>query len=395
MNTAVLKNSEAEIKVDVYRVLGASHELYRYKGQLINDCGEYTRWQKCVLHVPAQEGEHVFSRLAVYVYQPRSTSDGGVQHYGDFYISEEEASRHFKFEGWKSVQRFTLFNEKPTAPEEFIVQLLRNERGGLYVHINNHPEDVGSNAVGKCFFPDRSWSEATEGMARVKVSYEKDTYGFITGEMLPDITLSEVLDYVWDRENFSAQLSLLVNKETGKELFGLSYSPGYLRLFERGMHGLECSELKRIADIMAEYADYDFSNYSVLELLAMDRYGLSKEEVSELMNFTESEFYEWSGVRIPTRSVTRFCLHWERGSGWFVPDGILGDAVELGCVKTVALTDFSGIQIYTIDPSGIAAALELSLDEFRQLVEEFNTANKNADDAIKVKIRKGLIKPRS
>lgn len=66
------------------------------------------------------------------------------------------------------------------CPEELKVLIFEGPKG-LYARINNHPEVDGEWALGKVFFPVRN-SKLTAGWAKVTITKECDTYGFIDGD---------------------------------------------------------------------------------------------------------------------------------------------------------------------------------------------------------------------
>lgn len=113
-----------------------------------------------------------------------------------------EAAGLLKFKD--PVPEMAYLNTEQIEPldKEFEVKFELDETGRPFTRLNAHPEVDGRGRKGKIFFPDRSFVGADLGRAKVSISKEFDTYGFLTGKMEPYemVDMKEFLDWAWEKE---------------------------------------------------------------------------------------------------------------------------------------------------------------------------------------------------
>lgn len=396
-----LVNSSVEMKeVEVYLANdGFIPIVFLWRGAAINAINTYGgRYRKCRLHYPADDEERLFTvpGATVYRYHHVHYDRNGERHekYGDFYLTAREAldaeellHEELPFSGLVALH---LEIDKPSTSTEFKVELRKNNKGGLYTFINNHPELSGSTAEGKCFFPDRTWKEAKEGEALVTVTYERETYGFITGKMLNPVNAvgEKAMDYLWEKCDFCETVRVVSNHSNDVIAYIIGDMPDmrvlrYYKLtdetVERPLPLEEYLALRKECRVTALLAG---------ELLTMDAYDLDREDARDLWFWASSEIYDRDIQQHRPLAQVIWCHNTVRRT----PEGVLGRAVDEGWVTPITVEGFQDIQIYHTSVEQLGGALVLSFDEFKELTSAISSANREADKLIRSKIQKGKIR---
>ena len=139
-----------------------------------------------------------------------------------FLTSEEalEAAARLKF-SHVDLQRGYLNTEQIEPLEnEFQVYFNLDDKGRPFARVNAHPEWEGTGHKGKMFFPDRSFVGADMGEAIVSISKEFDTYGFLTGKMVPYKMpdMKKFLDWAWEKKDSDTQVFFINHPGRGRYL---------------------------------------------------------------------------------------------------------------------------------------------------------------------------------
>lgn len=340
-----------------------------------------------------------------------------TKYYGDLYWSREAAElvvdgdkagdkRPYKDDPSEDtlIEPISIcIKDAPAIPENFQVILRKDENGKLFTHINTHPELVGRFAEGKLFFPDASWKDVEPGKANVTIKLEKDKYGFLVGENVLDkfANREQALDFLWNQDDAgTSRLFSYTNKKKGQTFYGYvsgdSHSE-YLIIVSKDENGKEFVTRRIMGDEEArEFAERDEIVYNGVEFLyqvfARDSWGVTdRNEVNEIINWTESEFYDDRVAS--TKAARRTMIQWNYNSIWSEPkDELLNEAVKAGWVVPVSASELNGVQVYTTDLNRLFGAMVLSREEFEDLTSLISEANHQADVAIQKAAQKGKVR---
>ena len=132
----------------------------------------------------------------------------------------EDAAKSLRFE--QSDLQTGYLNTEQIEPleKEFPVYFHLDDKGRPYARIDAHPEWEGFSRKGKVFFPDRSFVGADMGEAIVSISKEFDTYGFLTGKMVPYKMpdMKKFLDWAWEKKAPDTQVFFINHPGRGRYL---------------------------------------------------------------------------------------------------------------------------------------------------------------------------------
>lgn len=397
-----LVNPSVEMKeVEVY-LANEGYELvaFLWRGAAINAINTYGgRYRKCKLHYTVDDEEKLFTIPGAITHRYRHVHyDGdGERHckYSDFYLTAREALDagellDEEFNIFSGLESLLLKIDKPSASTEFKVELRKNDKGGLYTFINNHPELSGSIAEGKCFFPDKKWKGAKEGEALVSVTYERETYGFITGKMLNPVNAvgKRAMDYLWEKCDFRETVHVVTNHKHAVVAYIIGNLPNVRVLRYYKLLDEMIEKPLSVEEYLALRKECCVTAFLVYELLTMDAYDLDREGARDLWFWTPSEIYSRDIQQ--HRPLAR--ITWCPDTVWSMPEGVLGQAIDEGWVTSITVEGFRDIQIYHTSVEQLGGALVLSLNEFEELTDAISRSNLEADRLIRSKIQKGKIR---
>lgn len=368
-------------EIKVWETIEGNH-VYLCEGAGHDDC--YTVWESRLL---LNKGESLPNDRAQ-VYKAHGNLNAS-----SWFTSEKAAMEAFNRTyseplDWIEIALFHTDIVEP-LPKVFMVEFDRSRDGRLFTRVNRHPERDGARALpSKMFFPDRTF-DADIGYAEVSISMEKETYGFLTGRMLPfgDVELERVLDFLWkDQADPDTQVLCIdapnrgkykVVREYGRNCIIGSKTYADYRIFE-DEHGVRKSCDPAVC--IAEDCDKYITNASTFGELIVD--DMIKNDSCEFWHspLPQSEFFE----------NERFKYRW-----FSIPyddDDIIQDAIDTGILKKFYLNDLPKIRIFVIDSDKLYLLAGFEPEERQHIFDFVRDINLNADVAIKQKIKNGKIR---
>lgn len=244
--------------------------------------------------------------------------------------------------------------------------------GRLFAKLNLHPEINGNRARLKIYFPDKSFIEARPGPALITSVKEYDRYGFLFGEMekycMPE-NLENFLDWAWDNMLPEAPIAFVKHPILGKFLF---MWPNYY--VKPVIYGYECEIIPM--DIEQQYIQREVT---LVELYIESAFGRSMD--SFLSDFENSRFYEQKFEFEGTRWVPDTAFY----------SDLVDEVIEEGFLRQRRL-DGTKIRVFTYDSAHLHKMARFSEDEIAELVNVFSRVNREADEAITAKLRKGALR---
>lgn len=218
----------------------------------------------------------------------------GTEKVTSWYKTREEAweaSALLKFQDCVPEGAYLDTKEIEPLAKEFDVEFQLNEAGRPYTRLNTHPELDGRKKKGKIFFPDRTFAGADLGRAKVSISKEFDTYGFLTGKMesYEMVDMKEFLDWAWENEDPDTPVFFVNHPGRGC----------YIAIESIPYAGADRCIMRLVN------AKYDWSEQRVWK-------GMSNDEIVEkdVARYTErkctlTQLYRTHGERTPTDTVGR------------------------------------------------------------------------------------------
>jgi len=263
-----------------------------------------------------------------------------------------------------------------------IVDIEPSGDGRFCARINIHPEYEGTAARGIICFPDRSMKNVCEGKAVITDILDKGSYAFLTGHMLrygmPD--RKKFLDYAWKNlhADMATKLFVVNHPSFGKILCSEKYI------------WVETAACKGIADYGNEpflKIDWnmpdDIQSYmeretSLSQMILEDAFG--EERVSELL----AGFVSCNGLK------HRYNEHWTYDDKFISP--LVDQAIVEGIISAFRLLN-ADIHALELRPDNLYRLAGFSDKEVQELIADYSCVNREADERITGKLKKGILRP--
>ena len=315
---------------------------------------------------------------------------------GDAYLAESD------YKGEVSIVECNMrFDHIPDPVFPLNVRLSRNEKDGrLCARIVTHPDVVGRKSKGKRFFPDRSWVDAVPGYAKVNVFLEMPKYGFLTGEMLnyTFTDLAKIFEYTRDHFIPRQCISLVKDKAHGEYYVYRSIKNEKTYRFVLSDKDNSVSRVAVYQDEWDELVPNIVWTRSLEELYLREAFTeeqvLGGEDIETTFAdkligmFTRSDFDPYA------RSSTNRSLfaRW-KNSGTKV-EGISQCMVEDGIIEMFELDGY-GVTIAHLNENNLSKLANYSWSDVQEFFKECSEINKNADESIYAKLKKGKLRLRN
>lgn len=276
------------------------------------------------------------------------------------------------------------------------VELCRNEKG-LYARIDRASEDHPRSA-GMIFFPDRTWTDVCEGPAKVVITTERETYGFIKGamenweEQTPD--MQPFLDWAWSNPDLPGSTLVGYVPHPIRGRYMVIMEPVEKKPARPGANQHAWKRVKRTRSgeisicFFNTVARNDIREYGVKpikslnELFARDAFGKTPEELDAMF-----ERSEWLGP--DAKSL---------GLPW-IPDSRLvsselDEAVRKGLLSQHTLPGHKDVILLSqdADPDEQDAFLSFTMDELEEIAMQANALNRKTDEIIRKKLKSGKLR---
>lgn len=295
-----------------------------------------------------------------------------------------------------SVFEFESSVYKPSLPDESIVQIQRNRKGdGFCAYISRNVEEYGRYGRKKVFFPDKTWKDVKEGRARVKVTKEFDSYGFITGEMLLDhpVSVSRALDFFEELNdsvcNPETMIYSFVDAHTGEIAWGYALDKKICAAVVTDAVSGKDTVLNNPMEQVNQTLIWSGPLYCAMAQYDWD---IDAQELEDIMkSLVPSKYYRdyLSGSRAVINSLWSDCNNPD-----FV-DTLVDEAFDTGIIKCVCVERTPNIQVYELCTQGFKNLTNFSKEEISNIFRLCSKVNKAADDKISSLIKKGVLRPRA
>lgn len=290
---------------------------------------------------------------------------------------------------------------EPKFPMEVVIES-DNKDGEqrFFARINTHPNLDGIKSSGKMFFPDRSWVEkgVHVGPAKVKVKFEKPTFGIMLGEnMDPKLPTFEELKVYLKAQDIPGTVLII------KQIFP-SLGEVYKRSSAKAA-GYELFVVTHTADGKRQVATtVDTLNYEepleyvwgkeVNDILLEDAFGGDFDLDDFLQNHFHACNYIYAGniagARMNTGNRRRMNASWDLEEERSFANPSLDLAVKEGIFVPHTLHGY-GIGCLNLNRGKVGKLATFGLDVAVQVFQAVSEYNEKADLEILAKLRKGSI----
>ena len=300
-----------------------------------------------------------------------------------WYLSAEEAANAYHVSPDDIIPR--LLNTEVIEPLQFplLVDVQMGEKGPV-VWSNTHPELDGRYVKGKIFFPDRSWDKEhiCKGPAMVSITKEFTTYGFVKGEMVSfeaqSPEYSDFLDWAWNKRLKDTVVAIVRHPIRGK----------YYAILDswRGKYKRVRKDDQTPSGITATFED----------IITEDLHSGCKSEISDLYDlFTMASFNMPRSVLCDLFPMCRFYMDKMLDVSWVSSDKMQVPIIEEGIKEGVlTLYQLQGFDIFcvTVSDDSIVNLCSFQVDEAEEMGKAVAKINKDAEEKILSKIRKGHLR---
>lgn len=320
--------------------------------------------------------------------------------YSECYLSplfvHEEDLTEYLVENSRASEEGTILTRefscyKPSLPDPLIVIFRPNRKGnGVFTTLVSRSEEDGLFSRGKVFFPDKNWTNVQEGRAKVRITKEFDTYGFVVGEMLYDTITSgdAALDFFKKKMQPWDTVYLFTDTYTGSPCWGYLVNGTCQTIICDAVTGsLAASGRNTLAQMEKTKS---WSGYAVIAFL-MANWEKTEKEVRDLIDsFEQSTFYvDWKeGIK-----ATIEC-DWSYDCSEVIPKGLLYTAVEIGLVEQIGIMGIPSIAVYSVFLDNAFKFCNFSYDQAKELSVLANKANQEADNRIRGMLKRGVLRSR-
>lgn len=268
--------------------------------------------------------------------------------------------------------------------KEFWVDFQLDEKGRPYTRINAHPEQDGHKKKGKIFFPDRSFVGADLGRAKVSISKEFDTYGFLTGKMEPYemVDMNNFLDWAWENEDPDTPVFFINHPGRGRYIAieSIPYA-GADRCIMRIVNAKYDWSEQRVWKGMAhdrtverDVAQYTERKVSLTQLYLEDAWEMEVDPDAILDMFDDDSFF-WN-----TQGIK-----WERSIKFW------NKSIDAACQKGF-LTQYCipkrHIEIILVNPDRLDMLSHFTYEEVCEMAKLVNEVNAAAKERLLSQVRK-------
>lgn len=287
----------------------------------------------------------------------------------------------------KDVKLFTSIIDDPSQP--IPVTILHGDDGRLYAKINLHPSHDGMKAIGKTFFPDRSWTEVCDGPATVTIMKEMQAYGFLTGTMQRFDTncpkWDDLLDFVWKDDSWIERTVARISHPIRGNYIAVRHYGGwdYVSVGDDGRYYTTTESC--IADDLRkpEYVELEATTF--LDIFLSDTFGKTAADI--ISEFTTCKWL--------SEYVQRSALvggEWEEDTSTN-PSDIVQAGIDQHLIKQYVLTP-GDVQAIELSNLNMKELLVFTKDELDSMFEEVADINRKAEKDIANLVRRGRLKIR-